>query len=92
MKRKNIIEGMLLRSELPGELLPSMPLIEIIGRNRVLIENHMGISCYSRCDIVVKVQAGEVKVCGENLELREMSKEQLVIVGEIYSVSILDGR
>lgn len=71
--------------------LSGLPLIEICGQNRILIENHRGISGYSGCEIQVKVCFGRVIVCGENLKVTNMSKEKLVIVGNIYAVN-LQGR
>ena len=72
--------------DLPGESLPGQVLIEITGENRVLIENHRGVREYSRERIGVKVKHGLVQVCGSCLELRCMTKDQLVISGHIDGV------
>lgn len=72
--------------DLPGESLPGQVLVEITGENRVLIENHRGVREYSRERIGVKVKYGLVQVCGSCLELRCMTKDQLVISGCIDGV------
>lgn len=72
--------------DLPGESLPGQVLVEITGENRVLIENHRGVREYSRERIGVKVKYGLVQVCGSCLELRCMTKDQLVISGRIDGV------
>lgn len=74
------------RMDLPGESLPGQVLVEITGENRVLIENHRGVREYSQERIGVKVKYGLVQVCGSCLELRCMTKDQLVISGRIDGV------
>lgn len=71
------------RLDLPGESLPGQVLVEISGENRVLIEHHCGVREYSRERIGVTVKYGMLQVCGSCLELRCMTREQLVISGKI---------
>lgn len=71
------------RLDLPGESLPGQVVVEITGDNRVLIEHHCGVREYSRERIGVKVKYGMLQVCGSCLELRCMTREQLVISGRI---------
>lgn len=84
MKRNDFWE----RLDLPGESLPGQALVEIAGENRVLIEHHGGVREYSGERICVKVKFGHVIVCGSCLELRYMTREQLVISGRIDGVSL----
>ena len=63
-------------------------IVEILGDRRILIENHRGVVTYSKEKILVKVKYGTVSVCGRNLELTSMTKDQLVIFGNIQSVSL----
>ena len=71
------------RLDLPGESLPGQVVVEITGENRVLIEHHCGVREYSRERIGVKVKYSMLQVCGSCLELRCMTREQLVISGKI---------
>lgn len=75
--------------ELSPEPVPGLPLIEISGQGRVLIENHRGVSGYCRQQISIRVNYGEISVCGCGLELARMSREQLVITGRIDCVSLI---
>jgi len=75
-------------SELSAEPLPGQPIVEIAGDRRVLIENHFGVKEYSREKITVKVKFGFVCVCGCQLELLRMTKEQLVICGRIDGITL----
>lgn len=69
-------------------VLPGVPVVELAGDRRVLIENHKGVVEYGKERICVKVQYGLLCICGIDMELAKMSKEQLVIAGKIESVSI----
>ena len=63
-----------------------LPLVELYGGKRILIENHCGVLAYTDNSICVKVKCGQVCVCGSNLNLAMMSRERLVICGRIESV------
>lgn len=85
---RSFLERLVEDSELAAEPLPGQSIIEIAGDRRVLIENHFGVKAYSREKIVVKVKFGCICVCGCDLELLRMSKEQLIIRGEIDGVTL----
>lgn len=74
--------------DLPGEQLPGEGLVEILGRSRVLIEHHRGIREYSGEIIGVNVKNGAVRILGSGLQLRCMTREQLVITGCIDAVEL----
>lgn len=74
--------------DLPSESVPGQPLVEISGEERVLIENHAGVTAYGREQICVKVKFGQVQITGCGLELARMTKEQLIICGRIDSVTL----
>ena len=80
-----LTEGM----DLPDELLPGMPVVEISGECRVLIEQHSGMTEYSRERICARVSFGIVCICGSGLELTHMSREKLIISGRIDAVQIV---
>jgi sporulation protein YqfC len=71
--------------------LRGLPLVEICGQSRVLVENHRGICGYTDQKIHIKVNCGAIVISGENLQLKSMSKEKLVITGKIWTVD-LQGR
>lgn len=78
-------------TDLQLEPLPRIPLVEIYGQRRVLIENHQGIIAYGCNEILIKVRYGRICVSGECLKLVNMSRERLVITGRIFAVN-LQGR
>lgn len=69
-----------------------MPLVEIAGEKRVLIENHKGVTEYDADRICIRVKFGQICVCGGNLTLAQMTGACLVICGRIDSITLLRGR
>ena len=92
MSGGNRIDRALMGLDLPHEIPYGCSLIEIIGNSRVLIENQAGVCCYDRSAITVRVRQGLITITGENLELCQMMKNQLVITGKIFSLSLTDWR
>ena len=85
MKGRNVLWEQL---DLPDESFPGEPLIEVVGISRGLIENHCGVCEYSRERIGIRVKYGSILICGRCLELRCMTKEQLIIAGRISGISL----
>lgn len=88
-QRKGLLERLTEEVDLPGEALPGVPLVELAGDRRVLIENHSGVTEYGRDKIRVQVHYGQLCICGCGLELARMTKEQLIITGRIDSVTLI---
>lgn len=84
----DIMERITAATDLSDEPIPGVPLVEIAGEKRVLIEHHCGVTEYGRCQICVKVKFGFVMVMGQRLELARMTKEQLIITGKIECVKL----
>lgn len=87
-----LIDRVLLSADLLSERAPGVPLLEIVGEGRVLIENHHGVTAYGCNEICVKVQFGHLQILGTGLKLARMSNQQLVITGKLDGVSIIRGR
>lgn len=87
-KAYHFLERLADHAQLETEPLPAQPIVEIAGECRVLVENHRGVRAYSSQKILIGVNFGQVCVCGCNLKLTRMTKEQLVIRGQIESVSL----
>ena len=91
MQRTNWMQKLLDGMDLMDETLPGIPVVEIAGENRVLIENHEGVNEYSLERIGVKVKYGQVWICGCGLKLSKMTQERLVISGRIDCVQLKRG-
>ena len=88
MQNRNWIQKLADNADLSAETLPGVPVVELAGERRVLIERHQGMTEYSRERICVKVSYGMVCICGCGLELSRMTREQLIISGRIDCVQL----
>lgn len=90
-KGLKLMDRLTTAADLPEEPIPGIPLIEVLGDRRVLIEHHKGIKEYGCQMIRVQVSYGQVCVAGEDLLLSKMVKGQLVISGSIREIRLLRG-
>lgn len=74
--------------DMSAQPLPGVPIIEICGDQRVLIENHKGVIGYGSEKIGVAVSYGKIEVSGCGLKICFMSKQQLIIVGQVGGIQI----
>ena len=89
MNRKQpILQRVMHGSEITSQSLPSIPLIEIIGCNRLLIENHICIISYSLQEISVRVKYGQIMIHGEGLHLSYISTDKIVISGCLHNIQL----
>lgn len=91
VERKHIWERLAISADLSAESVPKQPIIELAGDRRVIIENHHGVIGYGNTEICVKARYGHIVICGKFLHLVRMTKDQLVIMGEIDSVRLCRG-
>jgi sporulation protein YqfC len=74
--------------ELPCEPIPGVPLVEIIGNTRVLIEGHKGVVGYNENEIRIQTRMGCVRVLGNGMTLAQITKHRLVITGTISGINL----
>ncbi len=75
--------------DLPPDLLMGLPRISLAGREDMFVENHQGIiECTKKC-IRFQTSAGVVRVTGDELELKHVGAERIVIHGGIDCVEYL---
>lgn len=72
-------------------VLPGVTLLEVAGFQRVLIENHCGVITYGCSDIRIGTGYGYICVVGKHLNLANITKERLVITGEIDGLTLHRG-
>ena len=72
--------------EIPVELSTDIPKVTIVGFERVLIENYMGILEYQDYFVRVSTHLGILNINGFNLNLEEMTTDDLLITGKIESI------
>ena len=73
-------------ADLHTEPIPGESIVEIYGTNRVLVENHRGISQCTRDEITVRMKKGDIMIFGSCLKIALMSRERVVVCGNISGV------
>ena len=87
-RREKLLKTLADRLDLPMEPLPGVPVAELWGSGRVLVENHKGVRGYSEQEILVGVNYGILKIQGEHLQITLMTGEQLIVTGEIQGITL----
>lgn len=71
---------------LPSEIIMDLPLMMILGDNKLFLENHKGLSSFQKDEIKVKTKKGFILINGEMLTIDEIDTESLTISGKLYSI------
>lgn len=79
------------RTDLLDDAGVGVPLIEITGDRRVLVERHKGVLGYDDRMVCVRLSFGKLQICGCGLKILHMTKVQLVISGQIQTVTLQRG-
>jgi len=74
--------------EVPRELTDNNPKITIIGFDEMLIENYKGILEYEEFYIKVNTSIGNININGFNLDLEQVTEDDILVKGTIESFDI----
>lgn len=74
--------------EVPREVMDNNPKITIMGFNEMLIENYKGILEYEEFYIKVNTSIGNININGFNLDLQQVTEDDILIKGTIESFDI----
>ena len=74
--------------EIPSDVMLNLPKIVLVGNLQVFIENHRGIIEYTSEVVRVIVDEGEISISGENLSLRNIMVDEIVVEGKIKSLEL----
>ena len=89
MKQQNkILRQLEIRAQLSGQPLPGIPIVELAGERRVLIENHCGVREYLDNSVSIGVSFGLIQIHGTDLQIARMSSDALVVTGTIDSIKL----
>lgn len=72
--------------EMPSEVFLPIPKITNLGFNRMMIENYKNILEYQDFFIRINTTIGIININGMNMKMGEMTKDDIVIEGEIDSI------
>ena len=72
--------------EMPQEIATTVPKITVIGFEKMLIENYKGILEYQDFYIRISTYIGILNINGYELNLQEMTTDDLIIQGKIENI------
>lgn len=72
--------------ELPKDIMLDMPKISMVGKNQILVENHRGVIEYTSSRIRVNSTIGVIRIQGDNLNLRNIATDDIMIIGGVKSI------
>lgn len=86
-KRKKIVPNKINRIlEIPQEVSSNIPKVTILGFEQMMIENYKAILEYQDFYIRLSTEIGILNINGFNLHLKEMTTDDLLIIGKIDSI------
>lgn len=76
--------------EIPGDVLLDLPLINMVGNMQLQVENHRGIHEYTTNFVRISTGKGFIEITGENLVLRNIMSDEIILEGKIKSLSLVE--
>lgn len=75
--------------ELPIDIMMDLPKLTVIGNMEATLLNHKGIIEYTKHTIRINTKSGVFKITGEDLEIKTILSEEIIITGLIENVEII---
>ena len=72
--------------EMPVEITSTIPKLTNLGFSKLLIENYKNILEYQDFFIRINTSIGIININGYNLKMEEMTKDDIVVEGDIESI------
>lgn len=88
MRKKNYTKKLDKLLEIPKEVYSNEPKIIITGFDELIIENFKGILEYEEFFVRISTYIGIVSINGYNLNLENMSNDDIKVTGKIESLDI----
>ena len=80
---KNIKRTVTQALEISEEIILDLPLITLIGREKLIVENYKGIIEYGDKTVRINTGAGILKIEGDKLLLKNITSESINVTGVI---------
>jgi sporulation protein YqfC len=69
--------------ELPPEIILNLPMITLIGKDELSVENYKSIIEYGGETIRINTSCGIIKIEGRGLVLKQVTSENILVTGQI---------
>jgi sporulation protein YqfC len=73
--------------DLPRDVLIDLPKVTLVGTVQVTVENHRGLIEFTPQRVRIAAKEGAVEVEGERLTLRLVLPEEIILEGQVRTVS-----
>ena len=73
--------------DLQRDVVLNLPVLHLTGDERLVVENHVSLREYDGRKIRVECSMGTVEIAGENLLVRTMNRDDILITGRIRSLT-----
>ena len=60
--------------------------LTLIGTRALFVQNYIKILNYSNDKIIFKVKNDIITILGENFKIKEMGKNEIVVVGNVFKI------
>ncbi|MFW5999469.1 MAG: YabP/YqfC family sporulation protein [Halanaerobiaceae bacterium] len=71
--------------ELPEEIIMDAPLVMLVDRHKLYLENHKGIALYQENEIKIRLNSGFFLIFGSDLKIGGIEAEIIEVTGKIRS-------
>ena len=91
MKGKDLLSKIAYGADLPEDLLLDLPCMRLEGFDRLIVDNHKGVSVFTPTLLKFRTKAGLVTLTGKGFVIEGISSDGIVIKGEIEGVEMRRG-
>ncbi|GIQ68018.1 sporulation protein YqfC [Xylanibacillus composti] len=75
--------------DLPQDVIFDLPRVTLVGNMQLYIENHRGVLHFSSSLLRLQLSVGNMEVAGEELVIRAILPEEVLIEGTIHDIRYL---
>lgn len=73
-------------SELPKDVVMGQPVVTVLGRSELNIENYRGIIEYTDVIIRIQTKTGQIRITGKNLRVDYYTNDDMKLTGQIQAI------
>lgn len=86
LEKASYLEQLSEHLSLPEDLLTGTPILNVMGRNQICLENYKGIIEYTGTIIKVQTKVGKITIEGEGLDIAYFTDDEMRISGLIHNI------
>jgi len=87
-KKEPLREKIASALSLPGEIIMNVPLVSVMGKNEVNVENYKNLLEFTEEQIRINTTTGILKIEGRKLYIKRITSENILISGAIGNIGL----